>query len=87
VPEQTPDEAIAQLSARVRELEHERDRLLGELDTLTNRSLAHWLSIERRETSAVDALHQTLSWRVTKPLRVVREAQLARLKRSGRGAS
>lgn len=81
VPEETVDSPPADPATRIGELEAERDRLQGELDSIANRALDRWLSVEQYESAAVASMQQTLSWKVTKPLRAVREVQLKR--RSG----
>ena len=88
VPEETADQTVAADRSRISELEAERDRLQNELDTIANRALDRWLAVEQYESGTIAALQQTLSWKVTKPLRSVRERQLqarrvaARLRRN-----
>ncbi|GAA0999375.1 hypothetical protein GCM10009563_25000 [Subtercola frigoramans] len=60
------------------ELENERDALQAELDAIANRAVGQWLTAEHFGSLAVSAMEQTLSWKVTKPLRTVRSAQLRR---------
>ncbi|UFS57743.1 hypothetical protein [Subtercola endophyticus] len=57
---------------RLAELEAERDRLQAELDSVANRATDRWLGAASFESKALAAMQQTISWRVTKPLRIVR---------------
>ncbi|MEA9984413.1 hypothetical protein [Subtercola sp. RTI3] len=83
MPEDTADERLAVVTNRLRVLEDERDRLQGELDEIANRATDRWLLAVHYESSVVNAIQQTLSWRVTKPLRWVRHLQLSRRPRGG----
>jgi hypothetical protein len=53
----------------------ERDRLRAELDARANTEVASWLTIVADESRALREIQQTLSWRITKPLRLVRKVQ------------
>jgi hypothetical protein len=79
VPEDLELERLQALENRVTELEAERDRLQGELDAVLNRATDRWLSAAQFESKALAAMQQTVSWRVTKPLRAVRRFQPGRL--------
>jgi hypothetical protein len=57
---------------RIAELEAERDRLQAELDSIANRATDRWLGAAQFESKALAAMQQTVSWRVTRPLRAVR---------------
>ncbi|TFB66991.1 hypothetical protein [Cryobacterium sp. Hz9] len=64
------------LSARLAAVEAERDRLQAELDARENESLASWLEVVGTESRVLGDMYNTLSWRVTKPLRFVRKVQI-----------
>lgn len=53
----------------------ERDRLRAQLDARANIEVASWLTIVADESRALRDIQQTLSWRITKPLRLVRKVQ------------
>lgn len=53
----------------------ERDRLRSDLDARANAEVASWLTIVADESRALREIQQTLSWRITKPLRLVRKVQ------------
>ncbi|MEF2977767.1 hypothetical protein [Subtercola sp. YIM 133946] len=72
MPEDLEPERVAALEERVAELEASRDGLQAELDAILNRATDRWLSAANFESDALAAMQQTVSWRVTKPLRVVR---------------
>jgi hypothetical protein len=78
VPEDLEADRIAVLEERVAELEAERDALQNELDSIVNRAADRWLSAVQFESKALAAIQQTVSWKVTKPLRAVRTLQSAR---------
>ncbi|RFA08442.1 hypothetical protein B7R54_03795 [Subtercola boreus] len=87
MPEEIADNRADDQATRISELEGERDRLQAELDTVRNRALDRWLSVEQYESVAVASLQQTLSWKVTSPLRAVRSVQLKRRPAGGGGSS
>ncbi|RFA22647.1 hypothetical protein [Subtercola boreus] len=87
MPEDPAESFPTDLTNRIGALEAERLRLQKELDQIANRALDRWLSVEVYESHAVESMQQTLSWKVTKPLRAVREAQLNRPGSSGRRGS
>ena len=62
------------VTERLKQSEAERIRLQREVDSLSEAALSKWLLIAHRESSHV-AMTQTVSWRITKPLRAVRIVQ------------
>ncbi|TFC72403.1 hypothetical protein E3O45_12695 [Cryobacterium sp. TMS1-20-1] len=64
------------LSERLAEVELERDQLRSELDARENDSVASWLEVVGTESRILGDIHNTLSWRITKPLRFVRKVQI-----------
>ena len=62
---------------RLRELEAENADLRSQLDFVRNQSLDKWLSVVHAEGSSVRDYENTVSWRVTAPLRSVRRVQSA----------
>lgn len=62
------------VTERLKQSEAERARLQREVDQLSEAALSKWLLIAHRESSHV-AMTQTLSWRITKPLRDLRLVQ------------
>jgi hypothetical protein len=62
------------VTERLKQSEAERERLQREVDSLSTAALSKWLLIAHRESSHV-AMTQTVSWRITKPLRQVRLVQ------------
>ena len=63
------------VSERLKQSESERERLQHEVDELSTIALSKWLLVAHHQTSQA-AITQTLSWRVTKPLRTARQVQL-----------
>lgn len=55
----------------------ERDALQRRLDALLNHEVSEWLDLERTLGGHSGDYESTLSWRVTKPLRLVRMFQFA----------
>jgi hypothetical protein len=70
-PETFSDQTV---SEQLKLAEAERQRLQREVDALSAAALSKWLLIAHRESSHA-AMTQTLSWRITKPLRAVRLVQ------------
>jgi hypothetical protein len=70
--EQTPNKLTD--TELLKQSEAERAVLQREVDQLSSTALSKWLLIAHRESSHV-AMTQTLSWRITKPLRAVRMVQ------------
>ena len=64
------------VSERLKQSEAERERLQHELDALSNAALGDWLSAAQGHANEIEAFYGTLSWRVTKPLRIARKVQL-----------
>jgi len=64
------------VSERLKQSEAERERLQRELDILSNTAFSDWLSATQNHANEIESFYNTLSWRVTKPLRVVRKVQL-----------
>lgn len=50
-------------------------KLKAELDELREAVLDDWILVTTRNVDAIRAMQRTLSWRVTKPLRVLRRFQ------------
>lgn len=86
------------LGDRLAAAEAENERLQRANDALMNDSLSSWLVVVSDEARALAQIHATLSWRITRPLRLARQVQikakevglqetasvvLARLKRGG----
>ncbi|WP_127792908.1 hypothetical protein [Agromyces sp. LHK192] len=61
---------------RVVELEREVERLRGELDRRAEDDLRTWIRAVRDEDRILRDMQQTLSWRITRPLRLARVVQL-----------
>lgn len=64
------------LVERLAAVEAECDRLRTELDARANESIGSWLEVVGTESRTLGQMHNTISWRVTKPLRFVRKVQL-----------
>lgn len=64
------------VSARLAQVEEERDRLRAELDAQANASIASWLDVVGVESRVLGDMQNSVSWKVTKPLRVVRKVQI-----------
>ncbi|MDQ1610039.1 MAG: hypothetical protein QOE16_2771 [Microbacteriaceae bacterium] len=64
------------VTERLAEAESELDRLRRENDQLVNESLSTWLLVVDEESSALAQVYATLSWRITRPLRITRQLQL-----------
>ena len=58
------------------EVESERDALQAELDARANESIASWLTVVGTESRILGEMQNSVSWRVTKPLRLIRKVQL-----------
>lgn len=54
----------------------ESARLAAELEELREAILEDWIIVTTRNVDAIRAMEKSLSWRVTRPLRLVRSAQL-----------
>lgn len=61
---------------RFAEVVAERDRLQSELDMRANESIGSWLNVVSTESRILGEMQKTLSWRVTKPLRLIRKVQV-----------
>jgi len=61
---------------RIRELEAEIARLQAEIDRRSDDDLRTWIKAVRDEGRMVREMQKTLSWRVTRPLRLARFLQL-----------
>lgn len=66
----------SELARRLAEVEAERDELRTAIDSQANASLASWMVVVNTEARILRDMQNTLSWRVTKPLRRMRELQL-----------
>ncbi|QWT25037.1 hypothetical protein KPL76_06740 [Subtercola sp. PAMC28395] len=78
MPQDSAHESNTSDGDRVTSLEKQRDDLQAELDAIANRVVGRWLTAEHFDASALAAMKQTLSWRVTTPLRAVRSLQIKR---------
>lgn len=58
------------------ELRAERDRIREELDEYKQASLTDWMVIAHTENRILGDMQNTISWKVTKPLRAARRFQL-----------
>jgi hypothetical protein len=63
------------LSARLAAAENEIQRLQAANDALMNESLNTWLAVVGDESRTLAEVYSTLSWRITRPLRLVRQVQ------------
>ena len=66
----TPDAMIEQLRV-------ENAQLSAEVDRLRNQAVLRWAELIHTRGIGVSEYENTLSWRITKPLRVVRRGQIA----------
>lgn len=66
----------AESALRIRELEEEVARLQAEIDRRSGDDLRTWIKAVRDEGRLVRDMQKTLSWRVTRPLRLARFLQL-----------
>jgi hypothetical protein len=66
----------AETERRIRELEDEVVRLQAEIDRRSGDDLRTWIRAVRDEGRLVRDMQKTLSWRVTRPLRLARFLQL-----------
>jgi hypothetical protein len=64
-----------QLDQTLGEVLAERDRLRQELDSRANADIVSWLRVVDDESRMLRDMQQTLSWRITKPLRLARKVQ------------
>ena len=83
VPHQNED--IEAIAAERDELRAQVEELSAELAVLRDREAEHWLSAvqsEYAESTIIVALRNSVSWRVTKPLRAVQAIRL-KVKRVG----
>ncbi|CAN5128145.1 hypothetical protein BH09ACT6_BH09ACT6_24580 [soil metagenome] len=78
MPEDSADQSRDPLTDRLAAVEAQRDALQAELDGIANRAVGRWLTVEHFDASALAAMQQTLSWKVTKPLRAIRSVQIRR---------
>lgn len=69
-------ETNAPLEARVAELEQEVAALRSQVDDYENGVVRDWLVSSDAYATDVPDVHNTFSWRVTRPLRQVRTVQL-----------
>jgi len=63
------------VSQRLAEAEAEIERLRRSNDALMNQSLNTWLVVVSDEARALSQVYSTVSWRITRPLRVARTVQ------------
>jgi len=61
---------------QVAELQAEIDRLQRELDARSTEDVRTWLKVVGEETRMLTNMRNTLSWRVTRPLRLARTVQI-----------
>lgn len=64
------------VTQQLADAEKEIQRLQATNDALLNQSLNAWLTVVGDEARALAQVYSTLSWRITRPLRVVRQVQL-----------
>jgi hypothetical protein len=64
------------VTTRLAEAEAEIARLRRTNDALMNQSLNTWLAVVGDEARALALVYSTLSWRVTRPLRLARQLQI-----------
>lgn len=69
-------ETNVETSSRLEQLEQENARLRAIVDDYANGVVRDWLVSADAFSSVVPDVHGTLSWRITRPLRQVRAAQL-----------
>jgi hypothetical protein len=65
----TLSEQLATAQAEIEELRRTND-------ALANQSLNTWLVVVSDEARALSQVYSTLSWRITKPLRLARQVQI-----------
>jgi hypothetical protein len=63
-------------SRQVEEMQAEIDRLQRELDDRSNEDVRTWLKVVGEETRMLARMTSTLSWRITRPLRLARTVQI-----------
>ena len=63
-------------SRQVEEMQAEIDRLQRELDARSNEDVRTWLKVVGEETRMLASMTNTLSWRITRPLRLARTVQI-----------
>src|SRR5690606_24560743 len=63
-------------SQTLEEIRAERDRIRLELDAFKEASLTDWMVIAHTENRILGDMQNTISWKVTKPLRAARRFQL-----------
>lgn len=71
--------ALSDIADAEIQLRRELDELRHENDELRQRTLEHWAAVAKSDASVsqvVNGMQSSLSWRVTKPLRVVRDLQI-----------
>lgn len=71
----TAGEAIP--AADIQQLRSENARLAAEVDRLRNQAASRWAELIHTRGIGVSEYENTFSWRITKPLRIVRRGQLA----------
>lgn len=64
------------LSEQLATAQAEIDELRRTNDALANQSLNTWLVVVSDEARALSQVYSTLSWRITKPLRMARQVQV-----------
>jgi hypothetical protein len=68
--------SINELRQRLHELEQERDNLQAQLDGIANTAASRWLKAVQYETVMIRDIQNSISWKVTRPLRRIRRLQL-----------
>lgn len=61
----------------IQQLRNENARLAAEVDRLRNQAASRWAELIHTRGIGVSEYENTFSWRITKPLRIVRRGQLA----------
>lgn len=72
----TPQSA-QQLTRRITALEKECAQLQTQLDEMSNEATSRWLKAVQYESVVIREIQNSLSWKITKPLRMIRHYQRA----------
>lgn len=74
-PSVEPASKRPSVSARLAAAESQIEQLKAANDALMNESLNSWLTVVGDESRILGEVYSTLSWRITRPLRLVRQVQ------------
>ncbi len=69
-------ETMDEMRRRLAGVEAERDELRRELDSRSNADVETWLAALRAQALVDTSFSNTLSWRITRPLRLMRSYQI-----------